>query len=213
MIRINDEVVWRAAPWVTERVLHELSEAIDDGDRPSSWPTSPSVDLDLQNLDPAAFRNLRRACAEALDLVFLAGPARFQRGEDFLEVVFDLSRLGLLLSLDPRASDAAGPEAAARDFVLVNAAAAFREERPSVAVLVLEAMPSKRGAAGLDRLRPAEREELVRVLRSLRQTRFAAAAGDDQALWSRITAATDRAIRDLRQAKDREGGDPGSEPW
>jgi hypothetical protein len=49
--------------------------------------------------------------------------------------------------------------------------------------------------------------DLVRVLHALRRTRFAATSADDEALWSRITAATDRAVRDVRQAEDGKDGD------
>lgn len=201
MIRIDDDVVWRAAPWITERVLHEVSEAMDQGEQSYPGPTLRPFDLDLQGLDASAFRDVARACTEALDFLLLAGPARSLRTEDFIDLVCELSRLRLLLSLDARTANVNDPESAATEFVLANAAAAFRHDRPSVAVLVLEAMPSKRGLATLDRLRPDELTELVRVLESLRHTRLIAAAQEDEALRRLIAAATDEAIRCARSIR------------
>jgi len=198
VIRIRNEVAWRAPPWVTERVMLELSEAMAQGERADFWATSTAADLDIREMDAAAFRGLQRALSGALDFVFVAGPRRFEHLHDFLDVVFGLSRLGLLLSLDPRSRDT-DMEAAALEFVLTNAAAEFRAGRPSLGVLVFEAMPSKRGLAGLDRLEAAEREDLVKILQELRESRFTVATQANGAIRDFLATAITRLNRELRE--------------
>ncbi|MGY1641054.1 hypothetical protein ACI782_07960 [Geodermatophilus sp. SYSU D00703] len=166
MITISDGAAWCPPPELAERIVEELSRAMRPDERPSAWPPRLEAGVDLRAIDATAWHRLQDAAAEAFGFLLAAGPRRFESTESFLATMVELARLRLALAVDPRAGQP--PAAAAIEFVLTCAAAELRPERPALALIVMDARPSKGGVATLERLRPDERVTVAGAMLSSR---------------------------------------------